>query len=490
MDLSYIPQPARPDFAGVVKVGAGLSVTADGTLSTSLSSLILTKGGSVGIGGDMPANYGALLLLNPADDTQEIFAINAYQSPTHNPFVINGPNGSALYVNPVGDISTTGGLYSSIGQFSPANNQDGIIVNVPAGYAGAAIHFLDSAGGNLLAITLDEGMYPDIFNEYGQFKLFGGEFTFLSGGGGLYTPDPIHASTAELTGASPTDISLVIRGAAGQTANLQEWEDFSGNFIASVDSEGTINTNGNLGAAGAVSAWGDLYARLTNSSSWTRIGAIGTESQSGIAFGSEQDALLYRSGANTIALDCGYAPVNAGAVLQFAGYNNSLKSTASVGAAIDGRLMLTGNFGGVVFGSTNGETAVSAATCVDGFVFESGLNVFPQQPDTPGIQITLPPGSTADAMDIFDAGSLIARISKFGAGAALTLGDGTLAKSPGGAWELDDGSATFVVGLVNAAAGFAVGGNASYTPGLTQTISLPGGGTLTVLGGIITGYAS
>jgi hypothetical protein len=78
---------------------------------------------------------------------------------------------------------------------------------------------------------------------------------------------------------------LVVKGAAAQTANLQEWQDSSANILAYVDTDGMISgsgitytdgtistsiftdvvTDGNTGITYSETTFGGKYVRLTNS---------------------------------------------------------------------------------------------------------------------------------------------------------------------------------------------------------------------------------
>lgn len=69
--------------------------------------------------------------------------------------------------------------------------------------------------------------------------------------------DTVQTNSATFIGRSTTAATMVVRGAASQTANLQEWQDSSGTILARVNSAGNIYTSGYL-TAGVQSPTGTL----------------------------------------------------------------------------------------------------------------------------------------------------------------------------------------------------------------------------------------
>ena len=69
----------------------------------------------------------------------------------------------------------------------------------------------------------------------------------------------ITTNQAQITSTSATNIGLVVKGAASQSANLQEWQDSTPSLVAAVRSDGKLkfiagNTATTVGATGAASA--------------------------------------------------------------------------------------------------------------------------------------------------------------------------------------------------------------------------------------------
>ncbi len=67
-----------------------------------------------------------------------------------------------------------------------------------------------------------------------------GTLTFVTGG---KLQDAILNGTSLVTTSTPGEIPLIIRGAAAQTANLQEWQNSAGTTFASISSAGGITAN-------------------------------------------------------------------------------------------------------------------------------------------------------------------------------------------------------------------------------------------------------
>lgn len=379
-------------------------------------------------------------------------------------------------LNVAGGIGSSGAVYAAQGQFTPAFDQDGIIVNAPDGYSGAALHLLDSSGGNLMAIGLDGGIYPDISAEYGQVWMFGGGIQFLANGE-LYMEGSVNASGETLAGASAAATPLEVYGSPGQTADLQEWRGSGGSLVAAIAPDGTVNVNGTIGAANDITSWGDVYAERfgADTQAWMKMGSAGRNGEPGVDFGPYSDTLLYRSAPNVLTLDCGYLspPItNEGSSLQLAGYDGSgNRSTASVSAGATGWLYLNGSGGFTVFSGQDAGIPVNENG--DQLTVFGALKAAPQSQfgGVCGLTINMPSGTTADFADFYDgSGDLVYAFTahQFNVSANLSVANDVN-----------------VAGNINATSY-----SAGAAPGLTQTISLPGGGTLTVQGGIITGYTA
>lgn len=80
-----------------------------------------------------------------------------------------------------------------------------------------------------------------------------------------------------IPGAS-TDSALVLQGASGQTANLQEWKDSSGNVLTEVSSDGQlyVKTSNNTGFAGyRFTDSSDTNKKIVVGETWSKYGLFG-----------------------------------------------------------------------------------------------------------------------------------------------------------------------------------------------------------------------
>ena len=76
-----------------------------------------------------------------------------------------------------------------------------------------------------------------------------GTVAAINNGGGIATSNRLHIGSvvtvagvkAQVTNATSTDVALVVKGAASQSANLQEWQDSAGATVASISSLGSFN---------------------------------------------------------------------------------------------------------------------------------------------------------------------------------------------------------------------------------------------------------
>ena len=109
--------------------------------------------------------------------------------------------------------------------------------------AGTILLRVDSAG-NLLAPTSSATAI--------RFRYFDG-----TGATGTYIDTALVTNSLVMVGRSSTAVSVIVRSAASQTANLQEWQNSGGTILTAVNASGTINfASGNTSATantGAVS---------------------------------------------------------------------------------------------------------------------------------------------------------------------------------------------------------------------------------------------
>ena len=85
------------------------------------------------------------------------------------------------------------------------------------------------------------------------------------------------ATMFQVTSTAAATVGAIIKGAASQTGNLQEWQDSAGGVLAQIYASGAFGTSGRIVANGATGARVDIS---TTSSSSIGIGVRGVASQS------------------------------------------------------------------------------------------------------------------------------------------------------------------------------------------------------------------
>jgi hypothetical protein len=102
--------------------------------------------------------------------------------------------------------------------------------------------------------------------------------SFVSQSGRLIAGGAVTGARVDVNTASATQVGIGVRGAASQTANLQEWQNSSGTVLGAVTSSGTIYNIGNI-ATGTSTALGRLTSLVVTP---TVVGAVirGAASQS------------------------------------------------------------------------------------------------------------------------------------------------------------------------------------------------------------------
>jgi hypothetical protein len=81
----------------------------------------------------------------------------------------------------------------------------------------------------------------------------------VSGPNVLIVPTNVNDNGVTLLAPYSTGIAAIVKGAASQSVNLQEWQDSSGTVLANVSSAGLISTTSNVSADGSVTARGGSF---------------------------------------------------------------------------------------------------------------------------------------------------------------------------------------------------------------------------------------
>jgi hypothetical protein len=114
-------------------------------------------------------------------------------------------------------ISTSSGNFSGTGLWVALNT---------AGYKGAVIRGAASQTGNLQEWQNSAGSVLSRVNASGNFLM----------------PSLVVSYDAQITAGAAAVKPLVVKGAASQSANLQEWQNSAGSVLARIGSDGTLTT--------------------------------------------------------------------------------------------------------------------------------------------------------------------------------------------------------------------------------------------------------
>jgi len=102
----------------------------------------------------------------------------------------------------------------------------------------------------------------------------------ITGSGGLRVNSAFGGAQAAITAGSAATTGAIIRGAASQTANLQEWQDSAGTVLNRINSAGQIVASSRSVFGGATSiVSGMIIAAVSQEVAATPILARGAASQ-------------------------------------------------------------------------------------------------------------------------------------------------------------------------------------------------------------------
>jgi hypothetical protein len=125
-------------------------------------------------------------------------------------------------------VGSTGGVLGSLTVRTLNSEYVGAVIRGAAGQTANLQEWQDSSG-NVMSRVSSSGAFITSTN------------SFISAGGGH----------AQFVNATSSNVVLAVRGAAGQTANLQEWQNSAGNAVAKVDATGTLTAANFLQGTGS-----------------------------------------------------------------------------------------------------------------------------------------------------------------------------------------------------------------------------------------------
>lgn len=115
---------------------------------------------------------------------------------------------------------------------------------------------------------------------------------------------PTSGQIASLQAAAATDKVLIVRGAAAQSANLQEWQDSAGANVANLTPGGAFYPRGEVQNIGSGAAGGyDAFSTYNSGETVVRWSARGDGQLSWGSGAATQDTTLYRSAADVLKTD-------------------------------------------------------------------------------------------------------------------------------------------------------------------------------------------
>ena len=127
--------------------------------------------------------------------------------------------------------------------------------------AGTVLSKVTATG--MLDITPASGDTINFRNASGGLTLWGGNSSYYMNTGLYMTGGSWAAGRLGVDTSGAANVGIVVRGAASQTANLQEWQNSSGTILARVSSGGAIVTSG-VGVFGSQSALNNSQLTVLN----------------------------------------------------------------------------------------------------------------------------------------------------------------------------------------------------------------------------------
>jgi hypothetical protein len=188
-------------------------------------------------------------------------------------------------------------------------------VKPTTGQTANVFELFNTSGSASLVITQAGGLLSGGTTRFTGGGTFGGTTSISSAGLSVYAPAAAQAGA-------------IIRGAASQTANLQEWQNSAGSVLASIDSGGLITTTSYINinnASSGIAQQGTYRIRFAN-------GIVGIGSTAPAAGSGASGALVYVNNLTTAptanATGGGYLYAEGGA-LKWRGSSGTITTIAA-----------------------------------------------------------------------------------------------------------------------------------------------------------------
>jgi hypothetical protein len=214
---------------------SGTVANISGTVTqTQVSGLASTLSGYAALGSANTFSVGGQVITNAATTVIPL-AIRAVAGQSADLLQIQNSGGTGIVnISNTGSIRTTGaaaiGTLSSVGQFTVIPSSTATVGAVVRGVASQSANlqeWQDSAGGTVAYIDKN------------------GSGRFLNSVGISAIPFAYNAMLSVSTQGTANS-GVTIRGVAGQSANLQEWQNSAGTVLVNISPNGLIRTSGQL----------------------------------------------------------------------------------------------------------------------------------------------------------------------------------------------------------------------------------------------------
>jgi hypothetical protein len=224
-------------------------------------------------------------ITNTGSSTSAVIGVDQSQ------FVIAQSQVTGLAAALAAEASLAGGNTFTGTQVMTTSSPSAVTLQVKptTGQTANVFELFNTSGSASLVITQAGGLLSGGTTRFTGGGTFGGTTSISSAGLSVYAPAAAQAGA-------------IIRGAASQTANLQEWQNSAGSVLASISSAGVLQLpNASVNAGGVVRAvqlsTNNDYVKITQSNSGAQV-AMTKQTAATTNPGAGIGALYFRDGTN------------------------------------------------------------------------------------------------------------------------------------------------------------------------------------------------